>query len=112
MFDELITKIYEMKFGTVITPQNLLSNAKLENYNYVKYEKSQNQFDFVVEMECLCSDSVMRVFKYFFDSADQLQRIITCEPTFEVIFDREEELKSFMNAFREEQIWATSRLAV
>lgn len=100
MLDELIKKIYEMKFGTIITPQNLMENAKLKNFNYVKYEKDEYVNEMIVEMECLCDDNILRVFKYFFDSDDKLRRITTNSLTDDILFDRDEELRLLIAEFK------------
>lgn len=43
-------KIYDMIYSPILTPHNLLDNAKLDNYSYVKYLKKMDGL--VVEMEC------------------------------------------------------------
>ena len=37
IMDAYIKKIYDMLYSPIISPYNLLENAKLDNYSYVKY---------------------------------------------------------------------------
>lgn len=48
--DVQIKKIYDMLYSPIISPYNLLENAKLENYSYVKYYT--NETGLVAEMQC------------------------------------------------------------
>ena len=52
---------------------NLLENAKLENYSYVKY--FTNEEGLVAEMQCVIPGEGEMVFYYQFDKKDYLQRI-------------------------------------
>ena len=54
-------------------PYNLLENAKLENYSYVKY--FTNEEGLVAEMQCVIPGEGEMVFYYQFDKKDYLQRI-------------------------------------
>ena len=49
--DAYIKKIYDMLYSPIISPYNLLENAKLENYSYVKY--FTNEEGLVAEMQCV-----------------------------------------------------------
>ncbi len=49
--DAYIKKIYDMLYSPILTPYNLLENAKLDNYSYVKYYK--NEIGLVAEMRCM-----------------------------------------------------------
>lgn len=85
--DAYIKKIYDMLYSPIITPYNLLENAKLNNYKYVKYYT--NQVGIVAEMECIMSDNEKQIFYYQFDKNDYLQ--IIYQGTMEsknIIFDR------------------------
>ena len=108
MLDKVIEKIFEIKYGRIITPRNLLENSKLPNYNYVRYEKSQQFSGLVVELECLCDDGVTRLFKYHFDFCDRLMQIVVTEPTHEILFDREVEMEKLLREYQNEICERTS----
>lgn len=42
MFDT--NELYKLMFKDIVTPFNLLENAKLDNYNYVKYYTKKEEF--------------------------------------------------------------------
>lgn len=87
--EDYIKKIYNMLYSPIITPYNLLENAKLENYNYVKYYT--NEVGLVAEMECEIQGEGDQVFYYQFDKKDYLQKIYqnTVEEK-NIIFTRQE----------------------
>ena len=87
--DAYIKKIYDMLYSPIVSPYNLLENAKLKNYSYVKYYK--NEIGLVAEMQCEVSGEGNKVFYYQFDNKDYLQRIYQNSMKKEnVIFSREE----------------------
>lgn len=93
VMDAYIKKIYDMLYSPIISPYNLLENAKLDNYSYVKYYK--NKIGLVAEMKCVIPDEGERVFFYQFDKKGYLQ--IIYEGTIEkknVIFSREDAIIS------------------
>lgn len=102
MLDELIRKVYELRYEAIVTPQNLLKNASLNNYKHVKFSKGQSD-GIIAEMECICDDYISRVFLYSFDNNERLQKIETMEPSYEVLFDRDKELASLIESYSEEQ---------
>lgn len=63
--DAYIKKIYDMLYSPIISPYNLLENAKLENYSYVKY--FTNEEGLVAEMQCVIPGEGEMVFYYQFD---------------------------------------------
>lgn len=71
--DAYIKKIYDMLYSPIISPYNLLENAKLENYNYVKYYT--NEIGLIAEMQCLIPGEGEQIFYYQFDKKDYLQII-------------------------------------
>lgn len=71
--DAYIKKIYDMLYSPIISPYNLLENAKLDNYSYVKY--FTNEEGLVAEMQCVIPGEGEMVFYYQFDKKDYLQRI-------------------------------------
>lgn len=99
MFNDEIQKIYELRYEPLITPRNLIENSKLGNYAYVKYEKCNINNGLTVEMKCICDDSITRVFLYYFDENDWIQKIETKEPNYEVVFDRKSELSKLVNEY-------------
>jgi len=87
-----IMKIYNMLYSPIITPYNLLENAKLDNYSYVKYYKDNNGV--IAEMECLITGEGMKTFYYHFDKKDYLQKVyIKNDCAKQIIFDRGEQLE-------------------
>ena len=66
--DAYIKKIYDMLYSPIISPYNLLENAKLENYSYVKY--FTNEEGLVAEMQCVIPGEGEMVFYYQFDKKD------------------------------------------
>lgn len=71
MFD--MNTLYSLMFKDIVTPFNLLENAKLDNYKYVKYY-SQKEY-FITEMKCSMGNEDVRVFYYYFDQDNKLQKI-------------------------------------
>ncbi len=71
--DAYIKKIFDMLYAPVISPYNLLENAKLENYRYVKYYT--NEIGLIAEMQCEIPGEGEKVFYYQFDKKDYLQMI-------------------------------------
>lgn len=71
--DAYIKKIYDMLYSPIISPYNLLENAKLENYNYVKYYT--NEIGLIAEMQCIIPGEGEQIFYYQFDKKDYLQII-------------------------------------
>lgn len=93
VMDIYIKKIYDMLYSPIISPYNLLENAKIDNYNYVKYY--MNKIGLVAEMQCVIPGEGERIFFYQFDKKDYLQMIY--EGTIEkknIIFSREEAIIS------------------
>lgn len=85
--DAYIKKLYDMLYSPIISPYNLLENAKLKNYKYVKYYT--NEIGLVAEMECEVPDEGNKIFFYQFDKKDYLQIIYQdVNGRKEVIFDR------------------------
>lgn len=91
--DADIKKIYDMLYSPIISPYNLLENAKLDNYSYVKYYT--NGTGIVAEMQCVIPGEGEQVFFYQFDKKDYLQTIYqgTIE-TKNVIFDRQDAVET------------------
>lgn len=86
-----IKKIYDMLYSPILTPYNLVENAKLKNYNYVKYYT--NSIGVVAEMQCVIPDEGEKVFYYQFDKKDYLQVIY--QDSIEkgaIVFNREAEI--------------------
>lgn len=89
--DKYIEKIFKMMKSPIITPYNLLENAKLDNYQYVKYFKGENGL--ICEMECLVDD-IETVFLYCFDKQDFLQKILMQQSGNEkCVFERNHEVE-------------------
>lgn len=93
-----IKKIYDMMYSPILTPYNLLENAKLDNYKYVKYYS--NNIGIVAEMQCAIADDDIKTFYYQFDNRDFLQEIY-CDLNGEkdIIFKRDTEIKDAKNEY-------------
>lgn len=87
-----INRLYDLMYKDIVTPFNLLENAKLDNYEYVKYYKD-NGF-LVAEMKCSLSKYDSRIFYYYFDSNNMLQEIYQENDASyrELLFDRKSEI--------------------
>ncbi len=86
--DTYIKKIYDMLYSPILTPYNLLENAKLPNYKFVKYYS--NSIGVVAEMQCHIDEQEERTFYYQFDKKDFLQKIYYYDNGVEkTLFDRE-----------------------
>lgn len=91
MYNE-IKNIYELLYSNITTPYNLLDNAKLPNYSYVKYFKGNNGL--IVEMECDIKEEGSAIFLYHFDDEDKLEMVVKkIENVEETVFSRSEELE-------------------
>lgn len=89
---EKLEQLYNLVFSPIITPYNLLENAKLDNYQYVNYYKEEKYL--VVEMKCTMEDSTIAEFYYYFDLSDKLQKaLMKSSETTEIIFDRNDEIQ-------------------
>lgn len=85
--DTYIKKIYDMLYSPILSPYNLLENAKLKNYDYVKYYT--NEVGIVAEMQCTIPDEGKKIFYYQFDQKDYLQVIYQEDmDSKNIIFDR------------------------
>ena len=71
MIVEDIKKLYDLFYSHILTPYNLLDNAKLPNYSYVNYYMGENGL--IAEMECEREVAKKPViFYYYFDKDDKL----------------------------------------
>lgn len=83
--------LYDLQYGHIILPSELIANAKLPNYEHVKF--FTNNDGLVVECLCLIDDGSKVTFNYYFDHQDKLQKLIMFdELEYEVLFDREQEV--------------------
>lgn len=90
--EKYINKLYALLHSPMITPYNLLENAKLDNYNYVKYYKGSDGL--IAEMECINADANEVIFYYKFNVRDELDTIIMKDHNnMEVMFNRDDEIK-------------------
>ncbi|WFD09739.1 hypothetical protein [Tepidibacter hydrothermalis] len=89
--DNYIEKIFNLLNSSIVTPYNLLQNAKLENYKYVKYYKGEQGL--IAEMDCVV-DEEDTIFLYYFNENDHLQKIYMKQNgTGKFVFDRNNELE-------------------
>lgn len=85
-----IRSLYNLEEGHIILPSELIGNAKLPNYEYVKFQSGLNGL--TVECCCFIDESTKVLFNYYFDENDKLMRLIADDfQSQEVLFDRKEE---------------------
>jgi len=70
--ENIIKKVYDLIYSPIITPYNLLENAKLDNYMYVNYYKGDTGL--ISEMKCIF-EGEETIFYYHFDADDKLQKV-------------------------------------
>ncbi len=101
--DKIIEKIYELKFSSLTTPWNLMENALLDNYEYVKYYKAHNEL--VVEMKCINFNS-FNIFYYHFDIQNKLIKINLEQEngTTELMFSRQAELEKLLEEYKKSNL--------
>ncbi len=97
-----IGDLYTLTEGYIITPAELLANAKLPNYDYVKF--SANGIGLHVEASCRLEEMELVLFNYYFDKDDRLQKL-TMEQgdTSKVIFDRNVEISKLRSKMKTAQ---------
>lgn len=98
--EKYIDKLYTLLHSPIITPYNLLENAKLDNYNYVKYYKGNDGL--IAEMQCVNDDAVEVTFFYEFNKNDELDIIFMKEnKELEVVFSRDKEINNLKERIEE-----------
>lgn len=73
MFNSMIKKMCELANDYILSPFNLVDNARLENYEYVKYYSDKNDLVCEMKFEIL---SEKYIFYYYFDKKDKLQKFM------------------------------------
>lgn len=93
-----IKQIYDLLYSPIVTPFNLLENAKLKNYEYVKYYMEESFF--IAEMKCNDFSNEGTIFYYYFDEKNYLERIFKQQNTDKVLlFDRKQEAEKQKEEF-------------
>lgn len=91
--ENYIDKLYNLLHSAIVTPYNLLENAKLDNYNYVKYYKGKSGL--IAEMQCINEDTEEVIFFYEFNKKDELEKIVMKNDTgSETVFSRNEDIEN------------------
>lgn len=103
MYDYIINELYKLRFTPMCTPLNLIDNAKLANYDYVKFKKSRDEKHMEAEMCCLCSDGVKRVFVYMFDKRDWLMEIHIIDEHMTKVFSRDDEIDYLIEEYERQK---------
>lgn len=99
---EKFQELFDMVFSSIITPANLLENAKLANYDYVNYSKSKDGL--VVAMKCSMEDGIKREFLYNFDTQDKLQTVaMVSDQDTKIVFDRMKEISKLKDEILKER---------
>lgn len=96
--EKYVEQLYKLMYSPIITPYNLLENAKLDNYSYVNYYKGERGL--IAEMKCTTKYNQEAVFYYLFDENDHIYKIERdiCNER-EVMFEREEEIENVKNEY-------------
>lgn len=97
--------LYDLQYGHIILPSELIANAKLPNYEHVKF--FTNKDGLVVECLCLIDNGSKVTFNYYFDYQDKLLKLIMFDGLeHEVLFDREQEAEKLRSkiSYRTESI--------
>lgn len=109
--EKYINKIYDLLYSPIITPYNLLENAKLDNYFYVNYYK--DDFGLISEMKCSMEDGTEKIFFYHFDTLDRLDRVYMQDGNCKkLVFSRETELIRTKTDYLEKQKNKVSKDAI
>lgn len=96
---ELIEQLYYVVHNPLVTPAQLVNNAKLPEYQRISFEKHEDGL--AATMEYLWEGNAVE-FKYYFDAQDHLQKAILIDlkaNTVEVIFDRTVEINELESRF-------------
>ncbi|GIP33501.1 hypothetical protein [Paenibacillus sp. J2TS4] len=103
-----IHELYTLTEGHIVTPNELLANAKLPNYEYVKF--SNNGIGLHVEACCQVEEGKQVIFNYYFDNKDCLQKLVMESGAIsEVIFDRIVEIEKLRSKIRNTKRFAKVR---
>lgn len=97
--DDYINKLYALFYKPLVTPYNLLENARLDNYKYVKYYTKGDSL--IVEMKCIVVSNETIIFYYYFDNNNSLQKIYqkTSSSPKELLFDRQNEFQKLVSEY-------------
>lgn len=87
---DLTNRLHDLVFHALLTPENLVQNAKLCNYKYVSFRKGPHG---LMATTCCDVDPGKTIeFLYFFDNEDRLQTIeMVSEAERVILFDRTSE---------------------
>lgn len=85
-----IEYLFKLYHSPLTTPYNLLENALLPNYEYVKYYTEGDEL--IAEMKC-SMDDVDTIFYYHFTDNNLQKIIMEQSSTKEVKFERSAEIK-------------------
>lgn len=102
--DQYVENIYNMLYSPILTPYDLIENAKLDNYNYVKYVKGESGL--IVEMQCQVMNEGLKTFYYSFDEKDYLQEIrVDTETGQELLFERQKEVEKLKESYNNAKLF-------
>ncbi|MHB1418882.1 MAG: hypothetical protein ACYCX4_04730 [Bacillota bacterium] len=109
--DEKIRQVYDMFFSPLVTPHNLLDNARLENYEFVTYSKMGTGL--LVSMRCNIDLNITATFFYHFDVNDFLQTVVMeSDNGQEIIFDRQKEAQTLVDRILKTRNEAVAKEAI
>ncbi len=92
--NQMEKEMYKLIYSPLITPKNLVENIHLENYESIKFFKTNGKI--VCELNCSLAHGEPALFTYSFADNDFLERIHKQLPGREpeIVFDRKEKIKT------------------
>lgn len=102
MFEDFIKEICDLANDHILTPFDLVNNARLQHYNYVKYY-SKNEY-LICEMKfSIFSENY--IFYYYFDISNKLQKIYGKKDKLKKLyFDRNKILNEKISEYKKAEI--------
>lgn len=91
----LIEKLYEEEYSPKLTPENLLSNLKLDNYNKINFEKINN-FIFA-HVFCYLENNMEAEYIYQFKDSLLIKLESNINGNIKTIYCREQEKRKIIN---------------
>ena len=97
--NQIEKEMYKLIYSPLITPKNLVENIYLENYESIKFIKTNGRI--VCELHCTLPHGEIALFTYFFADNDFLEKIQKQLPGREpeIVFDRKEKMESLSSRF-------------
>lgn len=96
--ESIKNNIVKLLESSLVTPFNLVENARLENYEYVNFYKKETYLVSEMKIEIFKQKCL---FYYYFDEFNKLQKIdLEVNGEIEELFSREAELEKELNKLK------------